>query len=138
MSKLTKMLDKYRSMDTVAVRAGIMGDKTYPDGTKIAHVGYWNDMGTPTIPARPFFRQTIANNKKVLPQMIASLIRKGDSPELVLKKVGQHMVDEFTESVQTWREPPNAPSTIRAKGYNAPLRGPDRLLRNSFSYEIEQ
>lgn len=138
MSKLKGMLDKYRNMDTVAVRAGIMGDKTYPDGTKVAHVGYWNDMGTPTIPARPFFRQTIANNKKVLPQMIASLIKKGDSPELVLKKVGQHMVDEFTESVQTWREPPNAASTIRAKGYNAPLRGPDRLLRNSFSYEIEQ
>lgn len=138
MSKLAKMLDKYRNMDTVAVRAGIMGDKTYPDGTKVAHVGYWNDMGTPTIPARPFFRQTIANNKKVLPQMIASLIKKGDSPELVLKAVGQHMVDEFTESVQTWREPPNAPSTIRTKGYNSPLRGPDRLLRNSFTYEIEQ
>ena len=138
MSKLTTMLDKYRNMDTVAVRAGIMGDKTYPDGTKVAHVGFWNDIGTPTIPARPFFRQTVANNKKVLAQMIASLIKKGDSPEMVLKKVGQHMVDEFTESVQTWREPPNAPSTIAKKGFDAPLRANDKLLRNSFSYEIEQ
>lgn len=137
MSKLTQMLDKYRNMDTVAVRAGIMGDKTYPDGTKVAHVGFWNDMGTPTIPARPFFRQTIANNKKVLAQMIASLINKGDSPEMVLKKIGQHMVGEFTESVQTWREPPNAKSTQREKGYNAPLRETKQLAR-SFSYEIEQ
>jgi len=48
------------------------------------------------------------------------------------------MVDALKESVMTWTDPPNAKSTIRQKGFNSPLRGVDRLLRNSFTYEIEQ
>lgn len=89
------------------------------------------------IPARPFFRTTIENNRADLPAKVASLMQKHDV-ETALRLVGEYLSDELQESVITWEEPPNAPSTIRAKGYNAPLRGPDRLLRNSFSYEIEK
>lgn len=137
MSKLTEMLDKYRKSGNVKLKVGIMGDKTYPDGTKAAMVGYWNEYGTNDVPARPFFRTAIENNSKVLPQMIASLLEKHD-PETVARLVGEHMVGEFTDSVMTWSDPPNADSTIRQKGYNAPLRANDRILRNSFSYEIEE
>ena len=53
-----------------------------------------------------------------------------------MRTVCEHMVDELKMSVLTWTDPSNAPSTIKAKGYNSPLRGPDKLLRDSFSYEI--
>lgn len=137
MSKLTDMLDKYRGLDKVALRVGIMGNETYPDGTSVAGVGYTNEYGTDTIPSRPFFRSTIANERSILPNMTASLV-SSHGAEAALRQVGEHMVSALSESVQTWSEPPNSPSTIRAKGYNAPLRGPDLLLRNSFSYEIEK
>ena len=137
MSALKKMLDKYRALDKVALRVGIMRGKTYPDGTPVAEVGYINEYGTDIIPTRPFFRAAIANERSVLPQMAASLLGKND-PETALRLIGEHMVGALADSVQTWSEPPNAPSTIAQKGYNAPLRANDRLLRNSFSYEIEE
>lgn len=137
MSKLTQMLDKYRGLERVALRVGIMGGKTYPDGTPVAQVGYVNEYGTDVIPTRPFFRSAIANERSVLPQMAASLLSKHD-PETALRLVGEHMVGALSDSVQTWSEPPNAKSTIAQKGYNAPLRANDKLLRNSFSYEIEE
>ena len=137
MSKLTEILDKYRKKGTLGMKVGIMGGKTYPDGIKVAEVGYINEYGTDTIPARPFFRSAIQNNQDVLPKMAASLIQKND-PETALRLIGEHMVGEFTESVMTWSDPPNTESTIRQKGFNSPLRANDKLLRNSFTYEIEK
>lgn len=137
MTKLTDMLNKYRKAQSLKMKIGILADKTYPDGTKAALVGYLNEYGTKDIPARPFFRTAIENNRDVLPQMAASLLSRHD-PETAARIIGEHMVGEFTNSVMTWSEPPNAPSTEAAKGYNAPLRANDRILRNSFSYEIEQ
>lgn len=135
MSKLTELLDKYRKAQSLKMKIGILADKTYPDGTKAAQVGYFNEYGTKDIPARPFFRTAIENNSNVLPQMAASLLSKHD-PETVARIIGEHMVGEFTNSVMTWSDPPNAESTIKQKGFDSPLRANDRLLRNSFSYEI--
>lgn len=139
MSKLTEMLDKYRKSGSLGMKVGIMGDKTYPDGMKVAHVGWINDQGAPHahIPSRPFFRETVFRNQAVIPKMVAALL-KNNEPETVLRLVGEHMVGEFTDAVMTWKDPPNAQSTIDAKGYDAPLRANDKLLRNSFSYEIDQ
>lgn len=139
MSKLTEMLDKYRKSGSLGMKVGIMGDKTYPDGMKVAHVGWINDQGAPHahIPSRPFFRETVFRNQAVIPKMVAALL-KNNEPETVLRLVGEHMVGEFTDAVMTWKDPPNAQSTIDAKGYDAPLRANDKLLRNSFSYEIEE
>lgn len=137
MSKLTELLDKYRKAQSLKLKIGIMADKTYPDGVKAASVGYFNEYGAKDIPARPFFRAAIENNREVIPQMTASLLSKHD-PDTTARIIGEHMVGEFTNSVMTWSDPPNAQSTIDQKGYNAPLRANDRILRNSFSYEIEQ
>lgn len=139
MTKLTDMLDRYRKKGTLGMKVGIMGAKTYPDGQKVAQVGYDNDQGVPhkNIPARPFFRETVFRNQATIPQMAASLISKHD-PETALRLIGEYMVGEFTDAVMTWSDPPNAQSTIDEKGYNAPLRANDKLLRNSFSYEIDK
>lgn len=143
MSKLTEFLDKYRKAQSLKMKIGILADETYPDGTKAAFVGYVNEYGAPSdsedqiIPARPFFRTAIENNREILPQMTASLLSKHD-PETAARKIGDHMVGELTRSVNNWSDPENAKSTQRAKGYNAPLRANDKVLRNSFSYEIEE
>lgn len=143
MSKLTDMLDRYRKKGSLGMKVGIMADKTYPDGVKAATVGYLNEYGTKKadggqhIPPRPFFRAAIANNTDVLPRMIAALL-KGNDPQTTLRLVGEHMVGELTDSVMTWSDPGNADSTIAQKGYDAPLRANDRLLRNSFSYEVDE
>lgn len=89
------------------------------------------------IPSRPFFRTAISNSRDELKALIAEALRVG-GPMHAAHAAGQFMTEQFTESVMTWTDPPNAKSTIRQKGYDAPLRGPDRLLRNSFTYEVEE
>lgn len=134
---LVDRLKKIAEQKTISARVGIIESITYPDGELVAQVGYWNEYGTDTIPPRPFFRTAVENNRDKLGPMFVRAVQKHE-PETAMRMVCDHMVDELKTSVLTWTDPPNAPSTIKAKGYNAPLRGPDKLLRNSFSYEINQ
>ena len=133
---LADKLNQIARQRSIKARVGIIETKTYPGGATTAEVGYWNEYGTKTIPPRPFFRSAIAKNREQLGAMMGKLLQKHDA-DTAMRLVCEHMTDELKESVMTWEEPPNAPSTIAAKGFNAPLRGQDRLLRNSFSYEIE-
>lgn len=89
------------------------------------------------IPSRPFFRTAVNENKDSLKNAVAAAIKE-EGIDRGLRIAGEFMVDALKESVMTWEDPANAASTIRAKGYNAPLRANDRLLRNSFTYEIEK
>lgn len=88
------------------------------------------------IPSRPFFRTAVAENKQEMMEIIAKGIMEGDYRK-GLALAGEFMADKMQESVMTWSDPANAKSTIAKKGYNAPLRGEDKILRNSFSYEFE-
>lgn len=128
-------LKKIAEQKTIKARVGIIEPMTYPGGESVAEVGYWNEYGTDTIPPRPFFRTAVENNRDKLGPMLVRAVQKHE-PETAMRMVCEHMVDELKMSVLTWTDPPNAPSTIKSKGYNAPLRGPDKLLRDSFSYEI--
>lgn len=130
-------LKKIAEQKTIKARVGIIEPMRYPDGPLIAQVGYWNEYGTDTIPPRPFFRAAVENNRDKLGPMFVEAVQKHDT-EAAMRTVCEHMVDELKASVLTWTDPPNAKSTEQAKGYNAPLRGPDKLLRNSFNYEINQ
>ena len=133
------MLDKYRKLQTASVTVGIIDGKTYPDGTSVAQVGFDNEYGVPErrVPARPFFRTAIKENQAQIREMFPELLKKNDVAT-ALGLVGSFMADALQESVMTWQEPPNAQSTIDAKGYNAPLRANDRILRNSFSFKVSE
>lgn len=137
MSKITDRLNRYRGLNGLEIKVGIIESKTYPNGMTVAEVGYINEYGTDKIPARPFFRSAVASERSVLPQMVAALAPRY-SLEHALRMAGEHMVGAFVSSVMTWTDPPNAEYTIAQKGYNAPLRANDRLLRNSFSYEVNK
>src|SRR5690348_14910432 len=46
--------------DGKVLRVGFLEGETYPDGTNVAQVAFWNEYGTVKSPPRPFFRQMIA------------------------------------------------------------------------------
>ena len=49
-----------------SVRVGVLENATYPDGTPVAMVAFWNEYGTKTSPVRAFFRTTVSDQKKEL------------------------------------------------------------------------
>lgn len=116
---------------------GIMDKKTYPDGELVAQVGYWNEYGTATIPPRPFFRTALDSSREKALEALSSSLGKGNGAEKSLLLAAEIVKNNIVSNILTWRLPPNAQSTIRDKGFNAPLRGKDRLLRNSVTTSIE-
>lgn len=105
-----------------AVRVGFLANATYPGGTKVATVAFWNEFGTVNQVPRPFFRRMIA---KCSPQWGAQLSRAmvsyGYDAQRALAAMGLVIKDELVSSIVEFLDPPLRPSTVRKKGFDKPL-----------------
>ena len=131
---LASALKKYSDMNA-SVRVGVLENATYPDGTPVAMVAFWNEYGTKTSPVRAFFRTTVSDQKKNWVLSVQNLMKMHDDPKKVMGLIGEHMRGQIVQSINTWTDPPNAPYTVAMKGFNAPLRDTGQLMR-SISFEV--
>ena len=131
---LANALKKYSEMNA-SVRVGVLENATYPDGTPVAMVAFWNEYGTKTSPVRAFFRTTVSDQKKNWVLSVQNLMKMHDDPKKVMGLIGEHMRGQIVQSINTWTDPPNAPYTVAMKGFNAPLRDTGQLMR-SISFEV--
>ena len=117
------------------VKVGVLENSKYPDGTPVPLVAFWNEYGTRTAPSRPFFRDTIEQNKKNWSDMTKRGIAKGLPITEILGLVGLQMQTDVQTAIMTWTDPPNAPSTVAKKKVQAPLRE-TMLLYDSIKSEV--
>ena len=126
-----------RKMGGGEVSVGFMAGATYPDGTPVAAVAYWNEFGTSGTPARPFFRQMIAAESPTWPGKMAKLAKATDyDGDKVLALMGEDIKGALQKSINDLQSPPLASSTIEAKGFAKPLIDTSHML-NSITYEVE-
>lgn len=101
----------------------------------VAEVGFWMEFGTSDgrIPERSFLRSTIVKNMKrylTINKTIAiKVLRKELDLQMGLKRFALLAADDVKETIRNFSTPPNAPSTIKRKGVNAPLRYKSTLNR---------
>lgn len=131
---LANALKKYSEMNA-SVRVGVLENATYPDGTPVAMVAFWNEYGTKTSPVRAFFRTTVSDQKKNWVLSVQNLMKMHDDPKKVMGLIGEHMRGQIVQSINTWTDPPNAPYTVAKKGFNSPLRDTMQMAR-SISFEV--
>ena len=131
---LASALKKYSEMNA-SVRVGVLESATYPDGTPVAMVAFWNEYGTKTSPVRAFFRTTVSDQKKNWVLSVQNLMKMHDDPKKVMGLIGEHMRGQIVQSINTWTDPPNAPYTVRMKGFQKPLVDSGQLMR-SISFEV--
>lgn len=131
---LASALKKYSEMNA-SVRVGVLENATYPDGTPVAMVAFWNEYGTKTSPVRAFFRTTVSDQKKNWVLSVQNLMKMHDDPKKVMGLIGEHMRGQIVQSINTWTDPPNAPYTVRMKGFQKPLVWSGQLMR-SISFEV--
>lgn len=117
------------------VKVGVLDNSKYPDGTSVATVAYKNEYGFKNIPSRPFFRQTIQEQKKNWSVLMMDGIAAGYDLEKCFGLVGTQMQGDVQMSITQWTSPPNAPSTVAKKGFQKPLIETS-LMRDSIKYEI--
>ncbi len=121
------------------VSVGFMEGATYPEGTPVAAVAFWNEYGVPSHnqPPRPFFRQMIAAESPTWPGKMAKLAKATDyDGDRVLALMGEDIKGALQKSITDLQAPALAPSTEESKGFSKPLIDTSHML-NSVSYEVK-
>lgn len=142
-----KGFDKYHSaikkLDSKKVAVGLFAAV----GDEVLTKGIVNEFGTTkagknrniTIPERSYLRSTYNKNfRKVgkrFAQIMSSFSRGNYSVLNKLKLIGLEQENKVKETMTSLKNPPNAPSTIRAKGSSNPLIDTGEL-RSKISSEV--
>lgn len=95
------------------------------DGPVVARA-IWNHYGTSRgVPARPFLTNAMRENRRkylnAMRESAPKVLRGETSLDQVLSKLGILAQGDVQQSITELRDPPNAPSTIAAKGSSNPL-----------------
>lgn len=99
-----------------------------------------NELGSSTIPPRPFLRMTVDENQDLINEMCEQAVRKiakGASADKCLKEIGANAVSLVQEKIGNGAFEPNAEFTIKAKGSSHPLIDTGHM-RQSVHYVIKR
>lgn len=136
--KISKALSAIAEKMSGSVNVGFLDGATYPDGTKVAQVAFWNEYGTTNTEARPFFRTMIAVESFAWGGLMAKAAKHyGYDGKMVLTFMGEKISEELQQSIAGWRYPGNKPSTIAQKGFDKPLVDTAHM-QNSTGYEVNE
>lgn len=108
------------------VEVGFMEDATYPDGTPVAAVAFWNNYGHGgqfPAPPRPFFSDMIAKEKPTWGKKVAALAKAdGYDGAKILTVMGQDIQGALIQSINETNTPALSPTTLilRKKFGNKP------------------
>lgn len=101
----------------------------------VATVAFWNNFGTPTAPARPFFSDMIAEDS---PKWGAKLGRVAKAAhydtKLTLARMGEGIQGRLVKKIVDWPAD-NAPLTVAIKGFNKGLIH-QGIMQRSTGYEV--
>lgn len=132
--------DIRKRMADVAISVGVQGDAGIhkdedgqSSGTTVAEIYYWNEFGTSRIPERPTLRPTFIKEKvKYIGIMAKISARAMNEPGYNMKqamgKLGEVAQQDIQSAIVELKTPPNAQSTIDAKGSDNPLVDTGQLV----------
>ena len=135
--KFQKML---KELDKLEVRIGIQRGTENEDGVDLADIAMFNELGTDSIPSRPFLRDSVdahANEINAFLKNIKKETVEGGSADEILKKIGVFQKGLIQTEIVNGDFAANAESTIRKKGSAKPLIDTGRL-RQSINYTIQK
>lgn len=103
----------------------------------VAQVAFWNEYGTSTAPARPFFRNMITKQSPHWGEDLGKILKGTNYNEMqTLGQMGELLKGELRESIIETNSPPNAERTIIEKGgASKPLVGVSGIMLGSVAYE---
>lgn len=105
-----------KKMGGGSVSVGFMSESTYPDGTPVAAVAFWNEYGHGgqfPAPPRPFFRNMIAKESPGWSLTMAKQAKLTDyNGEIVLGRMGELIKGQLQESINDLVAPALSKTTI--------------------------
>lgn len=120
------LTDIAKRMGGGSVRVGFLEGATYPDGTPVAAVMFWNEFGHEgpfPAPPRSFFRTMIAKESPSWPKKMAALAKATNYDGMtVLKLMGEDIAGALKQSMINTNSPPLSETTLilRSKFWSNP------------------
>lgn len=113
---VTRKLKEIAQKMSGHVNVGFLEGATYPDGTPVAAVAFWNEYGHggpfPS-PPRPYFRTMIAKEKPTWGGKVASLAKvTGDDGPKILALMGEDIDGALKQSIVELVAPALSPTTL--------------------------
>lgn len=132
-AKPSRLRDYRKSLKLKATT--FVGPPQPPIVLTVATVAFWNNYGTTTAPARPFFTNMIEHDSPNWSAALAKavLTARYDSRR-ALRLVGEHINDKLVQSIVDWPAD-NAPLTVVIKGFNKGLIDKG-IMQRSTGYEV--
>lgn len=132
-----RFFEQIEELKKLQVRVGYQrGEEQNDEGMDLVDIAAVNEVGTDTIPARPFMRQSVDNNKEAIGKVCKAMLKEvvqGGTAEQALKTIGDAQVGYVSDTIaksKSWAEP-NAESTIaQKKGNDIPLTDTGRLMQS--------
>lgn len=129
-----------RRMADVAISVGVQSDAgVHKDedgsssGTTVAEIYYWNEFGTERIPERPTLRPTFIDQRQKYISILGKISAKAMNErsynmKQAMGKLGEVAQQDIQAAIIELKTPPNAQSTIEAKGSDNPLVDTGQLV----------
>lgn len=134
-----------QKLSTKQVRVGLKRGKKgkrhngMPSKADLVEIALYNELGTSTIPARPFFAQTVQVHEEEIREAAVSeaekVLRGNEKAQQAFREIGTDVQKKVQKRIDEGQFVPNAPSTIKRKGHDHPLIDTG-TMRDSISYTI--
>lgn len=126
-------------LNGATVEIGWFSSNRYNTGVPVAAVAAWNELGTEKMPSRPFMRKAIADGNESVGALVAhdmnSILQGNLTADQHLHRIGMHYESAVVESIVGGSWVPNSESTIKRKGFDAPLRD-TKIMMQTVTHEI--
>ena len=135
-----RYFEALKKLSELEVQVGLQGDQTAEDGTSLAEIAAYNELGTSTIPARPFMKQSFENHEDELRaacERVNAALASGKSVEQALDALGVAIKGLVQTEIVDGGFTENAPSTIKKKGSDKPLIDTG-TMRQSVNYVVKR
>lgn len=121
-----RFLAEIEKLKTLRVKIGFQqGKEQEDDGTDLCDIALWNELGTSSIPSRPFMRDAVDKHRdeidKFLDQQFSLLAKGKTNAEMMMKSIGVFVKGLVQQEIVDGTFEPNAPSTIKRKKSDKPL-----------------
>lgn len=135
-----RYFEALKRLSELEVQVGFQGDESYEDGTSIAEIAAYNELGSSDTPARPFMKQSFENHEEELRaacERVNATIASGGSVEQALNALGVTVKGIVQGEIVDGDFAENAPSTIKKKKSEHPLIDTG-AMRQSVNYVIKR
>lgn len=129
-----------KKLADLEIQVGFQGDQTYEDGTSLAEVAAYNELGSSSTPARPFMRQSFENHEAELQRACdeaMKMIANGGTADQALQTLGLFAKGLVQDEIVNGEFAPNAESTINRKGSAQPLID-TATMRGSVNFVVKR